>query len=355
MEVLPTTGPQAEKYRNKLDQWLKSFPQWHDNFVWQPNPTPAWHKPQKPLNKCTVALITTGGIHHKDQSPFEVDAPFGDSSFRIIPSDSAPTDLVISHTHYDHFEADHDIECMFPISHLRSLKDEGFIASVAKRFYGLNGFIPDPSKLVCETALQIRKCLLEDGVDVVFFTPGSAICQQTIGLLQNDFENAGIATISITLKPEVTLFMNVPRAVYIRFPYGYSVGPAFQPQLQKKIVSESLGLIDELQGPGTVVKLPYRWSGVQRGSQFQSAEPRTQTLIDAIDAMLEDLKGIESDMQSAQDEENRKPTPDHHKLSFYASQAQRAAQLAALLENDAIDQVHGLRNLAGPIMYLRAK
>ncbi len=355
MEILLKTGPTAEKLHARLNAWLKSFPEWHDNFVWTPNQTPAWHQPKKPLNQSTVALISTGGIHLKNQPVFEVSAPFGDSSFRVIPSDSDPRDLMISHTHYDHAEADHDINCTFPITHLQSLKQEGVIGHVAPRFYGLNGFIPDPRTLVTETAPTLTEMLLEDGVDVVLLTPGSAICQQTIGLLQDAFEKAGISTISITLKPEVTLFMNVPRAVYIRFPYGYSVGPALQPLLQKDIVRKTLELIDQIQEPGTVVKLPYRWAGVQAVSQIRSAEPRTQALINHIDQMLELLKGIETDMAAAQQEEHQKPTPDQHKSAFYISQAQRAAKLAALLENDAIDQVHGLRNLSGPIFYLRGK
>ena len=259
------------------------------------------------------------------------------------------------HTHYDHFEADIDINCMFPITHINTLLKEAYIGGVSRQFYGLNGFIPNPQRLLDETAPLLLKSLQEDKTDIVLFTPGSAICQQTIGLLQNEFEKAGIATISITLKPEVTLFMNVPRAVYIRFPYGYSAGPAFQPDLQKKIIKETLSMVHEIKKAGTVVRLPYRWAGVCTDDRIMSAEPRTQKLINHIDIMLAMLEEIQADMRTAQEEETKKLTPDTHKLSFYASQAQRAARLAALFENDAIDQVHGLRNLAGPIMYLRAK
>ena len=98
MEIIAKTGPQAEKYKEKLDQWLQSFPKWHENFVWMPNSQAAWCVPIKPLAESNIALISTGGIHLKNQPAFEVDAPFGDSSFRVIPSDTHPGDLTIAHT-----------------------------------------------------------------------------------------------------------------------------------------------------------------------------------------------------------------------------------------------------------------
>ena len=87
------------------------------------------------------------------------------------------------------------------------------------------------------------------------------MCHQSVGLIQNIIEGVDIATISISLKPELTEQMNVPRAAYIRFPYGYSVGPAFQPKLQLQITKDTLNLIHKIRSPRTFVKLPYRWHG----------------------------------------------------------------------------------------------
>ena len=43
------------------------------------------------------------------------------------------------------------------------------------------------------------------------------MCHQSVGLLQDAIERAGISTISLSVRPEVTLNMNVPRAAYVRF------------------------------------------------------------------------------------------------------------------------------------------
>lgn len=53
--------------------------------------------------------------------------------------------------------------------------------------------------------------------------------------------------------------MKVPRAAYIRFPIGNPCGEAFKPEQQKTIVKTVLSLLEDLQEPGLVVELPFRW------------------------------------------------------------------------------------------------
>ena len=353
MDIFSKSGDEFERLQNSLKSWMDNFPKWHDHFVWSPNEKSAWTFPQKPLNKSRVALITSAGVHLRSQDPFDVENEYGDWSYRIIPSDSIPNDLLISDTHYDHSEADQDINCIFPITHLWSLKKDDIIGDVSKTFYSFMGFIPNPDQLKNKTAPLVSTLLKKDGVDIVFLTPGCAICHQSLGIIQNACENAGMTTISITLKPEVTQFMNIPRAAFIRFPYGYPVGPSFNTKLQKEILLKALELIYQIKEPGTIVKLPYRWAGVKQENKVKIADPRTQALINLTDEMLVLLKGIESDMAIAQEEERQKKEPSEHKISFYTSQSQRVKKLSNLLENEAIDQIHGLRNLSGPIKYLR--
>jgi D-proline reductase (dithiol) PrdB len=353
MDVFPKSGEEFDRLQNRLKGWMESFPKWHDHFVWMPNEKPAWTVPQKPLSQSRVSLVTSTGVHLRSQDPFDVKSDYGDWSFRVIPSDADTNDFLISDAHYDHSEADQDINCVFPITHLWSLKSEGVIGDISKSFYSFMGFIPDPTRLKNETAPQVARLLKKEGVDVLFLTPGCAICHQSLGIIQDACEKEGMATISITLKPEVTQFINIPRAAYIRFPYGYPVGPAFNPSLQKEILIKSLELIHLLKEPGMVVKLPYRWSGIKQENKIKSADPRTQALINHIDEMQVLLKAIVNDMASAQTLEMQKMEPDQHKINFYQSQSQRAMKLSKLLENEAVDQVHGLRNLSGPIKYLR--
>ena len=57
-------------------------------------PKPVFTELNKPLNKCKVAFITAGGIHKKDQTPFNTS---GDFSYRTIPFDTPSDQLMVTH------------------------------------------------------------------------------------------------------------------------------------------------------------------------------------------------------------------------------------------------------------------
>lgn len=171
-ERLANEGDEFERLGERLKSWLASVPRWHDHFVWSPIDSPSWSAPSKPLNQCKVALVTSAGIHLKTQEPFDLKSEYGDWSYREIPFNANPVDLVISDIHYDHSEADIDINCLFPISHVLSLKNDGVIGDVASNYFGFMGFIPDPKSLIDETAPKVAEKLTEDNVDLVFLTPG---------------------------------------------------------------------------------------------------------------------------------------------------------------------------------------
>ena len=86
-----------------------------------------WVPVIKPLADCKVAMVTTAGVHHRDQSPFDMRDPDGDSSFRAIDVSRGVGDLMITHDYYDHRDADKDINIVFPIERLRELESDGFI------------------------------------------------------------------------------------------------------------------------------------------------------------------------------------------------------------------------------------
>ena len=87
---------------------------------------------ERDLSKATVALVTSAGVHRKDQPGFNIADELGDLTFRIINGDVNAADLMVTHHHYDHTDADADINVVFPIEPLRELAAEGFIGAVAQ-------------------------------------------------------------------------------------------------------------------------------------------------------------------------------------------------------------------------------
>jgi D-proline reductase (dithiol) PrdB len=133
------------------------------------NPPPI-APPIDDLTRARVALITTAGVHLKNQSIFDVEA--GDSSYRAIPDNTVLTDLMISHTHYDRTDADQDINCVFPLDRLHELKEEGVIGSTASTHFGFMGYIPKTEKLTERVIPEVVKLLKADEVDIVVLSPG---------------------------------------------------------------------------------------------------------------------------------------------------------------------------------------
>lgn len=84
------------------------------------------------------------------------------------------------------------------------------------------------------------------------------MCHQSVGLVQNALESAGIATVTVSLRPEITAHMNVARAAYVRFPLGNPFGEAHQPAQHLRILRDLLDLVENATEP-VLVELPYRW------------------------------------------------------------------------------------------------
>jgi hypothetical protein len=85
------------------------------------------------------------------------------------------------------------------------------------------------------------------------------MCHQSVGLLQGAIERLGIPTISVTVRPEITVHANVSRGCYVRFPTGNPMGEPHKADQQRMILMAVLEQLTVIQEPGTIVELPFRW------------------------------------------------------------------------------------------------
>ena len=124
----------------------------------------------KPLNKCKLALLTTGGLHLKTDTPFDTKHKEGDCSFRILPGDMEHKDIMVTHESYDHKFINEDINCVFPVDRMREYVREGMIASLSEEHYSFMGHIYVTGPLL-ENSAKVGKRLKDLGVDIAFLTP----------------------------------------------------------------------------------------------------------------------------------------------------------------------------------------
>lgn len=133
-----------------------------------------WTPVTKRLRESTVSIVTTAGVHLRNQIPFDMKDPNGDPSPRVIPGEVSTDDLMITHDYYDHKDADRDINVVFPIERLREFAKEGFIKAVAPVHFGFMGHVLGPHiKTLTEVAApETAWRLKSEGVDIVLLTPG---------------------------------------------------------------------------------------------------------------------------------------------------------------------------------------
>ncbi|MEM6498333.1 MAG: glycine/sarcosine/betaine reductase selenoprotein B family protein [Pseudomonadota bacterium] len=121
----------------------------------------------KPMSQRRVAVVSTAGLQRRGDHPFDM----GGQDFRVIPSDTASSDIVMSHvsTNFDRSGFQQDINIALPIDRLRELADKGTIGSVADYHYSFMG-ATDP-ELMRPHAERMAALMKDDGVDTVLLVP----------------------------------------------------------------------------------------------------------------------------------------------------------------------------------------
>jgi D-proline reductase (dithiol) PrdB len=133
-----------------------------------------WVPVKKPLARSTIAFVTTAGVHHRDQPPYDMHDHDGDPSFRELDLERPLDSLMITHDYYDHTDADRDLNVVLPVVRLRELAAAGEIGAVARLGYGFMGHITGPhlETLKRRTAPEVAARLKKARVDAVLLAPG---------------------------------------------------------------------------------------------------------------------------------------------------------------------------------------
>ncbi len=140
-------------------------------YEWTINDSAPLTRIDKPLTKCTVSLLTSGGISQCSMPDFDPNAR-NDHRLDEVPKDANSSDFNINDSYYDHTDADADLNCVFPIDRLRELEKNGEIGRVSTRFWsGFMGRIYNRSKVLNESAPAFVEKLKEDGVDILIAAP----------------------------------------------------------------------------------------------------------------------------------------------------------------------------------------
>jgi D-proline reductase (dithiol) PrdB len=135
-----------------------------------------WTPLDKPLEECTVALVSTAALALKVDAPFDLEVErrnpwISDPSYRVLPADVTAENVSIYHLHIQHSFAEQDLNCIFPLQRLAELQASGEIGRLAPRHYAYMGYTCDVSLLLKDSLPGIISGLLEDAVDIALLVP----------------------------------------------------------------------------------------------------------------------------------------------------------------------------------------
>lgn len=121
----------------------------------------------RPLAERRVSVISTAALQRRSDRAFAS----GEASYRVIPRDTDPNDIIMSHgsVNFDRSGFQQDLNICFPLERLKELAAEGFIGSVADFHYTVSGAI-DPRRNEASVR-EIAGLMQRDGVDTVLLIP----------------------------------------------------------------------------------------------------------------------------------------------------------------------------------------
>jgi D-proline reductase (dithiol) PrdB len=127
-----------------------------------------WTPLRRQLRDATVMLVSTAGIYHPPDPPFDVE---GDLSYRRIPSSATAAELRYADAHYPHDCIDADLNCVFPIDRLTDLVREERIGGVTD-FHFSTGFTMALRDLRDQTVPALVAEVVQQRPDAVVLTGG---------------------------------------------------------------------------------------------------------------------------------------------------------------------------------------
>jgi D-proline reductase (dithiol) PrdB len=139
-----------------------------------------WAPLPGPIEECKFALVTSGGIYHRELNvPFDVEREreeptWGDPSYREIPMNTRQEQVAISHLHISPGSVLEDVNVLLPIHRFGELVEQGRIgglAEIAYSFMGYQGTPPNTTGWERKYGPEVAMKMKAEGVNCVLLTP----------------------------------------------------------------------------------------------------------------------------------------------------------------------------------------
>ena len=135
-----------------------------------------WTPLNKPLKETTFSLVTSAGVSHKSDPPFDMEGEkkqptHGDPSYRTISRDTKSGDIDVNHLHIKTDYIKRDVNVMLPLERMAEMEKEGIIGRLAQTTYSFYGFQLQGNGFLTTAILPMADQMKEEGVEAVLLTP----------------------------------------------------------------------------------------------------------------------------------------------------------------------------------------
>jgi hypothetical protein len=94
-----------------------------------------------------------------------------------------------------------------------------------------------------------------------------------VGLVAHTIEKAGITTVCLSNIPDLTQSVGVSRLVGIEYPLSRTLGKPGDAEDQRAVLRATLAAAEEMESPGEVRHLPFKWHETPAQARAGHTEP----------------------------------------------------------------------------------
>jgi D-proline reductase (dithiol) PrdB len=193
-----------------------------------------------------LALISSAGAYIDGTAEFSEN----DLSFREIPIEVDASDLRFAARGYDPGAVERDVNSQIPVPRLLEFEQNGIIGQLNGVFWSFSGYIQDAGAVANQLAPKLVERLQRYEVQAALLVPASRLCHQSVGLVARAVELAGIPTMTLAVLKDIVESVRPPRVALYDGELGSVAGKPNFPEHQRRILDESLRLIEPMDQPG---------------------------------------------------------------------------------------------------------
>ena len=93
-----------------------------------------------------------------------------------------------------------------------------------------------------------------------------------MGLAARRLEEAGLSTIVLTPTPDWHRAVGIPRSAAIEYPFGRPLGQVGDKEGQRKVLLDTLSVLEKAQRPGEIRHLSFAWPEEPKETKWQPPE-----------------------------------------------------------------------------------